>query len=121
MGNLIKIPKMCLKSSFFHYKWVLQAILSLTVLSKCVTGSSNFDTAFHADCTKFCTFFKNYWIENLMRIPKMCLKLSFFHSQWDLQSILSLTVLSKCVTGSSNFDTAFFPDCNIFCRVLSRS
>jgi len=44
-----------LKHSFSHSKWVLQAILSLTVPSNCVYGSSNFDTAFLPDCTTlFC-------------------------------------------------------------------
>jgi len=46
-----------------------------------------------------------------MRIPKMCLKQSFSHSKWVLQSILFLTVLSNCVSGSSNFDTPFLPEC----------
>jgi len=49
---------MCLKLSFCHYKWVLQAILSLTVLRNCVSGSSNFNTAFLPDCTKFCCVFQ---------------------------------------------------------------
>jgi len=45
MGNLIKIPKMCLKQSFSYFKWVLPAILSLmTVLSNYVSSNSNFDT-----------------------------------------------------------------------------
>jgi len=59
-GNLITIPRMCLKQSLFHFKWVLQAILSLTVLSNCVLGSSNLDTAFLSDCTKFYIFFLGY-------------------------------------------------------------
>jgi len=42
----MRIPKTCLKQSFSYYKWVLQADLSLSVLSNCVFGSSNFDTAF---------------------------------------------------------------------------
>jgi len=48
---------MCLKLSFSNSKWVLQAILSLTVLSNCVSDSSNFDPAFLPDCTKFCGVF----------------------------------------------------------------
>jgi len=40
---------MCLKQSFSHCKWVLQAILSLTVLSNCVFDSSNFDPTFIPD------------------------------------------------------------------------
>jgi len=30
---------------------------SFTVLSNCVSGSSNFDTPFLSDCTKFCNAF----------------------------------------------------------------
>jgi len=119
IGNLMRIPKMFLKLSFSHSKWVLQAIIPLTVLSNCVSGSSNFDTPFLADCTKFFNVFSHYWIGNLMRIPKMFLKLSFSHSKWVLQAIFPLTVLSNCVSGSSNFDTAFLTDCTKFCSVFS--
>jgi len=52
------IPKMCLKLSFSHFKYVLQAILFLTVLSNCVFGSSIFDTTFLPDYTKFCSVFQ---------------------------------------------------------------
>jgi len=48
---------MCLKQSLSHSKWVLQEILSLTDLSNCVSGSSNFDSDFVPDCTKFCSVF----------------------------------------------------------------
>jgi len=65
---------MGLKQSFSHSNWVLQAILCLTLLTNCVSGSSNFDTAFLTDCIKFCSVFSGYWIGNLIRIPKMCLK-----------------------------------------------
>jgi len=44
---------MYLKQLFFHYKWVLQEILFLTVLSNCISVSSNFNTAFLPDCTNF--------------------------------------------------------------------
>jgi len=44
---------MWLKQLFSHYKWFLQAILSLTVLSNWDSVSSNFDTAFFLGCTKF--------------------------------------------------------------------
>jgi len=44
---------MYLKQSFSYYKWVLQPILSLTVLLNCVSSNSNFDIAFLSDCTKF--------------------------------------------------------------------
>jgi len=62
------IPKICIKQLFSHSKWVLQTILSRTVLSKCVSGSSNFDNFFLPDCTKFCSVFLGYWIGNLMKI-----------------------------------------------------
>jgi len=48
---------MSLNQSFSHCKWILQAILSLTVLSNCVSNSSNFDPTFLPDCTKFCSVF----------------------------------------------------------------
>jgi len=54
----MRIPKIYLKQSFFYSKLVLQEILSLTVLSNCVSGSSKFDTAFLPDCTKFFIVFK---------------------------------------------------------------
>jgi len=53
----MKIPKMCLKQSFSHLKWVLQSILSLTVLSNYVSRSSNFDITFLSDCTTICSVF----------------------------------------------------------------
>jgi len=67
-------PKICLKQSLSNSKWILQAIWSLTVLSNCVLVSSNFDTSFLLDCTKFSSGFLGYWIGNLMRIRKICLK-----------------------------------------------
>jgi len=51
------IPKMCLKHSFSYSKSVLQAIVSLTVLSNCVSSSSNVENAFLPDCTKFHSVF----------------------------------------------------------------
>jgi len=45
------------KQSFSHSKWVLHGILFLTVFSNCVSGSSNFDTAFLPDCTKLGSVF----------------------------------------------------------------
>jgi len=64
--------------------------------------------------------FSSYLIGNLMRILKMYLKQSFSYSKWSLQPILSLTVLSNCVSGSSNFDTTFLHDCTKFCSVFLR-
>jgi len=43
-----------------------------------------------------------------MRIPKICLKQSFSHSKWGQQAILSVIVLSNCVSGNLNFDTPLF-------------
>jgi len=118
MGNLMRILKMYLKLSFSHFKWILQTRLSLTVLSNCVCGSSNFDTAFLPDCTKFLSVFLSYWTVNLMRILKMYLKHSFFYSKWILQAILSVTVISNCNFSSSNFDTVFLPNCTKFLSVF---
>jgi len=118
IGNLIRIPKMCLKPSFYHSKWVLQSILFLTVLSNCVSFGSNFDTAFLPDFTKFCTVFSGYWIGNLMRISKMCFKQSISYWKCVLPAIMSLTVLTNCVSGSSNFDIAPLPDFIKFCTVF---
>jgi len=59
-----------------------------------------------------------------MKIPKMCLKLLFFHSKWVLQAIVSLTVLPNCLYSSTNFDITFLPDCtksySVFFRFLDR-
>jgi len=106
IGDLIRISKMCLKQSLSYYKWVLFAILSLTVLSNYRSVISNFDTAFLPYCSKFCVDFLGYWIENLIRIPKMCLKQSLFYYKWVftilllLQAILSLTDLLNCLSVS---------------------
>jgi len=116
--NLMRILKMCLKQSFFHFKWILQAILPLTFLSNCVSDSSNLDTAFLRDCTKFYSGFSRHWIRNLMSISKKFLKQSFSHSKWILQVILSLTVFSNGASVSSKFYTAFLPDCTKFCSVF---
>jgi len=51
-------------------------------------------------------------------VPKMCLKQSFSYSKWDLQPILYMTVLSNCVSGSSNFDSDFLPNCTKSCSVF---
>jgi len=70
----MRFSKMYLKHGFSYSKWVLEAILSLIVLSNCVSGSSNCDTAFLTDCSTFCSVFSGYWIENLIRTPKIRLK-----------------------------------------------
>jgi len=78
----MEIPKMWLKQLFYYSKWVLQEILSLTVLLNCVSGNSNFDIAFLPDCTKFCCVFLGYRIGNLMKTTKMYLKQLFYYSKW---------------------------------------
>jgi len=54
-----------------------------------------------------------------MKILKIWLKLSFSHSKWVLRAILSLAAFSNCVYDSSNFDTAFLPDCTKFFNIFS--
>jgi len=46
----------------------LQTVTPVTLLLCCVSGSSNFNTAFLPDCTEFCSIFSGYGIENLMEI-----------------------------------------------------
>jgi len=45
----MRISNIYLKQSFSYFKWVLQAILSLTFLSNCVPGILYFDTTFLPD------------------------------------------------------------------------
>jgi len=52
--------RICLKQSVSYSKRILPAILFLSVFSNCVPGSSNFDTTFLHDCTKFFLFFLCY-------------------------------------------------------------
>jgi len=110
----VRVPKRCLKHTFSYSKCVLQAILFLTVFSDSVSVSSKFDTAFLPDCTMFCSVFSGYWIGNLKRVPKKCLKHTFSNSKCVLQAILPLTV-----SVSSKFVTAFFADYTKFCSVFS--
>jgi len=63
-----------LKTVIFSLQVGLQVILSLTILSNCVSASSSFDFAFLPDYTIFFSVSLGYWIENLMAIQKMCLK-----------------------------------------------
>jgi len=49
---------MCLKQPFSHSKQILQAILSLTVLSNFVSDSSNVDTAFSLTVPNFVSVFQ---------------------------------------------------------------
>jgi len=75
---------MCLKQSFSYSKWVLQAILFLTVLSNCVSVSSNFDTTFLPGCIKFCSVFSrlldrkfNEDFNNVLKTVIFLLQVSF--------------------------------------------
>jgi len=66
----MRIPKMCLKQSFSYSKWILPAILSLTVLLHYVSGSSNFDTAFLPHYTKFFMFLYRKFNEDSKNVLK---------------------------------------------------
>jgi len=92
----------------------------LTVFTICVFGSSNFETTFLPDCTKFFSVFSGYRVGNLMRISKMCLKQSLSYFKRVLPAIFPLIVLSNCVPSSSNFNTAFLPDCTVSFVVFFR-
>jgi len=67
----------------------------------------------------FLVFFPGYLIVNLMKIPKICLKQQYSYFKCVLQMVLFLIVFSNCVSDSSNFDTAFLPDCIKFCSIFS--
>jgi len=69
---------MCLKRLFSNSKWVLLAILYLTVPSNCVSGSLNFDAAFPSDCTKFYTVFFRLLVRNFIEDSKNVLKTLIF-------------------------------------------
>jgi len=49
---------MCLKLSFCHYKWGLQVILFLTVLSKCILAVQVLTPLFSPTVLNFVLFFK---------------------------------------------------------------
>jgi len=106
-GKFNEESKNVLKTVTFFLQVGLQAVLSLTVKSNCVSGSSNFNTAFLPDCTKFCSIFSGYGIENLMEIVtargfyrQFCPWLYFqtvFLTDQTLTSLFSLTVLDFAV------------------------
>jgi len=106
----MRIPKMCLKQSLYYSKWMLQIILSLTVLLYCASCSS-MTPLFSLAVSTFWVFFSAYWIGNSMRIPKMCLKQSFSYYKWVFQAIFSLTVSSNCIFINSNIDSVFLSNC----------
>jgi len=62
-----------------------------------VSARSNFDITFLLNCIEYCAVFLGYWVGNLMRIPKMCLKLALNSV---LQAILSLAILLTVFTHS---------------------
>jgi len=74
---------MCLTQSFSHSKRVLKSILFLTVLSNCVSVSSNFGTVFLSNCTKFCSVFRsvdrkfNEDSKNMLKTVIFSLQVSF--------------------------------------------
>jgi len=108
---------MFLEQSFSHSKWVLQAILSLTVLSNCVSGSTNFDIIFLADCTKSCSLFMLLdWKFN--KVSKNVLKTVIFSLQVGFTSDLSLNVLSKAVQILTPLFFLTVPNCVVFFQVI---
>jgi len=74
----------------------------------CVSAISIFDTAFLSDCTKFCSVFSGYWIGNLMRIPKMCLKQSFSHFKWVWQFCSWMSNCAQKFSCSIRYNTCFW-------------
>jgi len=112
------IPKMCLKQSFSYYKWVLPAILSLTVLSKYISVSSNFDTAILLDCTESRSVLSGYWIGNLMRIQKMCLIQTFCHYKGVLQAILSFQTVFLAVQTLTLLFSLIVPNFVVFFQAI---
>jgi len=69
-----KDSKNVLKTVIFSLQVGFTGDFDADCLLSCVFGSSNFDTDFLPDCPKFPGVFSCYWIGNLIRIPKMCLK-----------------------------------------------
>jgi len=49
---------MCLKLSFSHSKWALQAILCVTVLENCVSGGQTLTRLFYLTVLYFVVFFQ---------------------------------------------------------------
>jgi len=78
-----------------------------TVLSNCVSGSSNFDTVFLLCCTKLYSVFFRLLNRKFNEDFKNVLKRIIFSLQVGLPTILSLTVFLNWVSDSSSFDTAF--------------
>jgi len=92
----------------------------INIMSSVKETVQTLTSLFSLTLSHFVVFFSGDWIENFLRIPKMCLKMFFSRSKWVLQAILSLTVLSNCVSSSSKFDTAFLSHSTKFCSVFFR-
>jgi len=98
VGNLMHILKMCLKGHFLTpSRFNSQCCLSLSFQTVFLPVQT-LTPIFSLTVTNLVVFSLDYWIGNLMRILKMCFKQSFSHFKWVLQPILSLTVLSNCVS-----------------------
>jgi len=54
----MRIPKMCLKLSFCHSKWVFQVVLSLTVLQTVFLAVQTLALLFFLTVLNFVVFFK---------------------------------------------------------------
>jgi len=85
----MRIPKMCLKQSLSYYKWYLQAILSLTVLSNCVQTL----TPLYSLSVPIFVVFYSLLNRKFNWDSKNVLQTTIFSLQVRLQAILSLTVL----------------------------
>jgi len=80
----MRIPKMCLELAFSHFKWFLQAILSLTVISNSVSDSSNSLTPiFSLNVSNFVVFFSVFYrkfdedFKNALKTVIFLLQVSF--------------------------------------------
>jgi len=107
----MRISKMCLEQLFSHYKWAFTDDFVPDFPFKVTFRQFIIWHRFSPGLYQILQCFLGYRIGNLMKILKMALKQLFSHSKWVLQTILSLTALSNCVSSSCYFDTAVLPDC----------
>jgi len=84
----MRIPKVSLKQSFSHSKWVFHAVLSMTVLQALTA-------LFFLTVPNFVVFFR-LMDREFNEDSKSVLKQSFSRSKWVFQAVLSMTVLSNC-------------------------
>jgi len=106
---------MCLKLSFSHSKWVLQAILPLTVFQTVFLSVQNLTPFFSLTVLHFVVFFR-LLDRKFNEDSKNVLKIVIFSLQVGFTGDFVLDCLSNYVSVSSNFDTAFLPDSTIFGR-----